>query len=78
MRSETAPYLDPGEGRDLRAGGDEDVLGVDDLLAAVCCYGRHLVLTSHPPKTVDMGHLRGVMSHRECCYQWFGSLMRCE
>merc|ERR1719419_1945402 len=48
--------LDPGEGRDLGAGGDEDVLSVDDLLAAVSRYGRHLILTGHLPKTVDVGH----------------------
>lgn len=51
-------HLDPREGRDLGAGGDEDVLGVDDLLAAVRRYGRHLVLTRHPPEAVDVGHLR--------------------
>lgn len=58
--SEAEPYLDAREGCDLGAGGDEDVLGVDDLLAAVSCCGRHLVLTSHPPEAADMRHLRGV------------------
>lgn len=51
-------YLDTREGRDLRAGGDEDVLGVDDLLAAVSCRRRHLVLPGYSPKTVDVGHLQ--------------------
>lgn len=67
------PDLDPGEGCDLGAGGDQDVLGVDDLLAAVSCYGHHLVLTGHLPKTVDMGHLRRVMSRCECCHEWKSS-----
>lgn len=70
-----ALYLDPGEGRDLGACGDEDVLSVDDLLAAVFCYGRHLVFASYPPKTVNMGHLRRVMSHRERHSQRFRFLM---
>lgn len=56
------PHLDSRKGRDLGAGGEEDVLGVDELLAAVFCGGRHLVLTGHPPKSVEMCHLRGVTS----------------
>ena len=52
-------YLNAGEGRDLRPGGNQDVLGVDDLLAAVVADGRHLVLTAHPPVPVYVGHLTG-------------------
>ena len=69
------PYRDPGEGCDLGACGDEDVLGVDDLLAAVGCYRRHLVLPAHPPKTVDMSHLQGMMSHSERRYPSFRFLL---
>lgn len=72
VQCETESYLDPGEGCDLGAGGNEDVLCVDDLLTAICCYGRHLVLPGHPPETIDMGHLRGVT------IVWFRFLRRCE
>lgn len=52
-------YLNSRKGRDLGAGSDEDVLGVDDLLAAVGRHGRHLVLSRHLAEAVDVGHLPG-------------------
>lgn len=54
-----APYLYSREGSDLGTGGDEDVLSVDNLLAAITHSGCDLVLTRHSAKAVDVGHLCG-------------------
>lgn len=53
-------YLDTGEGGDFWAGGEEDVLGVDDLLRAVSKLGCDLVLTSDPPKPTHMCDLSNI------------------
>lgn len=59
------PYLNSREGCDFRASGNEDVFGVDYLLTAVSCCGCHLILSSQPPKAVNVRYLGGVMSWQE-------------
>lgn len=57
-------YRDSWKRSNFRACRDEDVLGVDDLRAAICFCSSHLIFASNLSKSIDMNNLMFTNSQR--------------